>query len=254
VHCGYNGFSYRGWQRQPRVITVQEVIEKTFLSVLKTPVNCIGCGRTDAMVHAIQYFFHFDYFEELPADLTFKLNKTLPDDVAIFEIIPVKSYPHAQFGATMRTYSYFIHTYKDPFLSTRSSYYPLPNRSIDKMQQAAALLLKYDNYTAFCRSPLKVKSSICNITVAQLLVNPSGNKLLFQISSKRFLQGMVRLIVIRLIDIGIGKLSIDEFESYLMGVNKPQKNNAAYPQGLYLSKVVYPFLDIQQRTDFGAVF
>lgn len=254
VHCGYNGFNYKGWQRQPIVTTIQEVFEQTFLAVLKTPISCIGCGRTDAMVHAAQYFFHFDYFEELPDNLTFKLNKTLPDDIAIFEIIPVEGYPHAQLKATMRTYKYFIHNYKDPFLSTRSSYYPLHNLNIHKMQQAAALLLKYDDYIAFCRSPLKVENSICKITVAQLLVTPNGEKLQFKISSKRFLQGMVRIIVKRLLDIGTGDLGINEFESYLKGTKKPQNSKSAYPQGLYLSKVVYPFLDIPQRTNFGAPF
>ncbi|MDY0200573.1 MAG: tRNA pseudouridine synthase A [Bacteroidales bacterium] len=254
VHCGYNGYNYRGWQRQPKVITIQEVFEQSFLAVFKTPINCIGCGRTDAMVHAAQYFFHFDYYEELPTDLMFKLNKVLPVDIAIFEIIPVDGYPSAQLSATLRTYKYFIHTYKDPFLSAQSSYYPLPNLNIDKMQQAAALLLKYDDYTAFCRSPLKVENSICKITVAQLLVNPKGDKLQFQISSKHFLRSMVRLIVKRLIDIGTGELSMDEFESYLAETTKPLKDKPAYPQGLYLSKIVYPFLDIPQRPDFNAVF
>ncbi len=254
VHCGYNGFNYRGWQRQPKVTTIQEVFEKTFLNVLKTPIFCIGCGRTDAMVHAAQYFFHFDYFEELPTDFMFRLNKVLPTDIAIFEIIPVNGYPNAQLSATMRTYNYFIHTYKDPFLSMHSSLYLLPNLNIDKMQRAAALLLKHNDYTAFCRSPLKVENSICIITKAQLLVSSNGEKLQFQISSRRFLQGMVRLIVQRLIDIGKGELSIDEFESYLIGVNKPPKDKPAYPQGLYLSKIVYPFLDIPQRPEFGAVF
>lgn len=205
------------------------------------------------MVHASQYFFHFDFYESLPQNLVFKLNKVLPNDISIFEIIPVEGFPHAQYSATMRTYNYLIHTYKNPFICNLSSLYIFEKIDVDRMQKAVALLTKYHDYSNFCRSPLQNESNICTITNAQLFVSSNVEKLRFQISSKRFLQGMVRLIVQRLIDIGTGELSIDEYESYLACKNTPKKLKAAYPQGLYLSKIEYPFLNIPQQPNFGSI-
>jgi tRNA pseudouridine38-40 synthase len=243
VHTGYNGTNYKGWQRQPGVTTVQEVLENAFQSVLEQSIACIGCGRTDAGVHASQYFFHFDCMEPLPEDFIFVINKVLPDDIAIFDIIAVDGYPHAQYSATQRTYEYLIHTQKDPFIAPLSALYLLPHLNFGAMCMATSMLLAYDNYSAFCRSPLKNKSNTCTIESAQLFTNDRNDKLRFQIKSKRFLQGMVRLIVQRLIDVGTGEISIMEFEAYLAGTVTPKKVRAAYPQGLYLSKVIYPFLN-----------
>ena len=122
-HCAYKGGSYHGWQRQPDVLGVQQVLEETLSKVLKRRIICLGCGRTDAGVHASQYFFHIDVTESLPADLVFILNKMLPDDISIFDIIAVPSTHHAQFGATARTYDYLIHQTKDPFLQEISAQY-----------------------------------------------------------------------------------------------------------------------------------
>nr|HPH46379.1 tRNA pseudouridine synthase A [Chryseolinea sp.] len=134
-HIGYHGHFYRGWQRQPNVRNVQHVIETTLTNILKTPTSAMGCGRTDAQVHASQFFFHTDVQNAWDYDLMFRVNKALPDDIAVFEIIPVEENQHARFDATLRTYDYFIHTYKDPFLTTLSSFYLLKNLNIDKMKE-----------------------------------------------------------------------------------------------------------------------
>jgi tRNA pseudouridine38-40 synthase len=246
VHTGYCGTNYKGWQRQPGVTTVQEVLENAFRTVLEQSIACIGCGRTDAGVHASQYFFHFDCIEPLPQNLVFVINKVLPNDIAIFDIIAVEGYPHAQYSATQRTYDYFIHTQKDPFLSPLSALYFLPQLNFEAMSKATSLLLAYENFSAFSRSPLKNKSNLCTIESALLFTNERNDRLRFQIKSKRFLQGMVRLIVQRLIDVGTGEISIMEFETYLAGTVLPKKVQAAYPQGLYLSKVIYPFLNLSE--------
>ncbi len=250
VHCAYNGFNYKGWQRQPGVATVQEVFEQALATVLGKPITCIGCGRTDAMVHAAQYFFHFDWYNPLPENLVFVLNKVLPDDVAIFEVTPTENYPHAQFAVSMRTYSYFLHNLKDPYLAQLSSLYPFENWNFESMKSAVVLLKQHNNFTNFCRSPQKLGSCCCNITHAQLQISSNRNMLRFQISSKRFLQGMVRLIVQRLIDVGSGELALSHFEAYLEGTATPQKQRAAYPQGLHLTGVEYPFLKVPTIPNF----
>lgn len=250
VHIGYHGTNYSGWQIHPGVLNVQEVLQNALSKILKTPITIFGCGRTDAQVHASQFFFHMDVEKEWKFDLIFRLNKLLPDDIAAFEIIPIEGVPHARFDAIERTYNYFIHNYKDPFLSKFSSFYAYKNLDIDKMKAAVALLPLYHDYRGFCKSPDRNDHTICNITSANLYVSLTGDKIRFQISANRFLSKMVRIIVGRLLEIGKGKLSVDEFEYYLINKVTPSIITPAYPQGLYLSKVTYPYLDIPPRTDF----
>jgi len=250
IHIGYHGTHYSGWQRHPGVLNVQEVLETALSRLLKVPVTIIGCGRTDAQVHASQFFFHMDVEKEWKFDLFFRLNKILPADIAVFDIIPMQGLPHARFDAIQRSYDYFIHTYKDPFLNGFSAYYPEKSLDIEEMQAAIALLTRYDDYKAFCKSPDRNEHTICKVSSAGLLVYENGDKLHFQISANRFLGKMVRIIMGRLLDIGRGKLSVEQFEYYLANKETPPIITPAYPQGLYLSKVTYPYLDLQPHTTF----
>jgi len=255
-HIGYNGFYYRGWQRQakgPSGPNIQEIIEAAMTKVLKEPISIMGCGRTDAMVHASQFFFHTDIQKEWDYDLVFRLNKTLPDDIAVFEIMPMQEQHHARFDATARTYDYFLHTYKDPFLSISSSLYLEKNLNLSEMKRAVALLTQYNDYRAFCKTPDVYRTTICNVTSSQLFADANGDRLRFQISANRFLGRMIRITMGKLLEIGKGELSVDEFESYLITKQTPRLIEPAHPQGLYLSKVTYPYLDIPQRSDFSAI-
>jgi len=254
LHIGYNGYNYRGWQRQHRVLSIQEVLETNLSKLLKTKITCLGCGRTDAQVHANQYFFHMDVEKEWSFDLKFRLNKMLAEDIALFDIIPVDGYPHAQFSVLTRTYDYFIHTYKDPFLYYLSAYYPLEKIDLKKMSAATKLLVGINDFSSFCKSPDKNPSNFCEISSAKLFSNKTGDKIRFQITSNRFLKAMVRIIVNKLVEVGTGEITIEEFESFLKLKATPKTIIPAYPQGLYLSKVTYPFLDIPSRNEFSASF
>ena len=251
---GFNGYNYRGWQRQPIALNVQQVVETSLSQILKEPVSIMGCGRTDAQVNASQFFFHVDVVKQWDYDLMFRINKTLPDDIVIFEIIPVKDNQHARFDATQRTYDYFVHTYKDPFLSSVSALYLEKNLNLSKMKEAVALLVKYHDYRALCKTPDEYRTTICNVTSATLFTDTSGDKFRFQISADRFLGKMIRIIMGKLFLIGRGELSVAEFESYLITKKTPDTFEPAYPQGLYLSKVTYPYLDIPPRTEFSSIF
>jgi tRNA pseudouridine38-40 synthase len=243
-HIAYNGFRYHGWQRQAKHLSIQEVVEDSLSKILKKPTVAIGCGRTDAGVHASQYFFHARVKENWDYDFVFRMNKVLPSDIALFDSIPVEKNAHAQLDAIGRTYNYFIHTYKDPFLSQSSSFYLEKNLNLSSMQKAAALLTQYNDYRSFCKSPNQYKHTRCNITSVQLFSNSNAGKLRIQITANRFLQGMVRAIVAQLLQVGKNSLSIDEFENLLR--TKPALHNLAfaYPQGLYLSNITYPYLNI----------
>lgn len=254
-HVGFKGTQYRGWQRQKGVVTVQSVFEESLEKIFKTRIACNGCGRTDAKVNAIQYFFHIDLRTEREIDLLFIINKTLPDDIAVFDILPMEGFPHAQYDAFERTYDYFIHLSKNPFLSELSSLYLNVKLNIEEMNKAVKLLTKYNDYKAFCKTPFEHANTISNITSAKLFVNANNNRIRLQLTSDKFLKAMVRIIVGKLIDIGTGKLSVHEFEEDLINKQIQKYILPAYPQGLYLSKVTYPFLDIVPNTDwFGNLY
>lgn len=252
-HIGYHGTNYSGWQRHPDGLSVQEVLETVLSKVLKMPITINGCGRTDAQVHASQYFFHIEVENELDDSLFFRLNKILPDDIAIFDIIQMQGLCHARFDAVMRSYDYFIHAYKDPFLGNYSSLYLERDLDLDKMNAAVKLLPLYNDYRGFCKSPDRNEHTICNVMSAGLFADANGDRLRFRITANRFLSKMVRIIVGRLLDIGKGAMSVDEFEHYLISKETPQIILPAYPQGLYLSKVTYPYLDLPPRTSFSAI-
>lgn len=249
-HIAYHGTNYSGWQKHPGVLNVQEVLETALGKLLKSLVNINGCGRTDAQVHASQFFFHADIEKDLDDEFFFRLNKILPDDIAVFDIIPMQGLCHARFDAVQRSYDYFMHTYKDPFLNSFSSLYLEPKLDLDKMKKAVALLPLYDDYRGFCKTPDKNDHTICKVSSAGLFADSSGDKIRFRISANRFLSKMVRIIIGRLLDIGEGRMSVDEFEHYLINKETPKIIIPAYPQGLYLSKVTYPYLNIQPATTF----
>lgn len=248
-HIGYNGFNYRGWQKMPKINSVQVIIETLLSQVLKTNVSIVGCGRTDAQVHASQFFFHADIETTWAYDLVFRLNKNLPNDIAIFDIIPMDGLPHARLDAIGRTYNYFIHTYKDPFLSTISSLYMGKQLNLEEMKKAVMLLPEHNDYRAFCKTATLQRTTRCKVTAATLYVNERGDNIRFEISASRFLRGMIRIIMQKLLLVGCGKMSLDEFENDLNSKEPPEIVRCAYPQGLYLSQVKYPFLEIPSRSE-----
>lgn len=252
-HIAYNGHTYNGWQRQPKAHSVQEVIEGKLSEVFKTPIAINGCGRTDSGVHASQYFFHADIEKDWDYDLKFRLNKLLPNNIAIFDIIPMDGKQHARFDAVQRKYDYFIHTYKDPFLSQQSTHYDFRNLNFDEMKKAIALLPKYKDYRAFCTAPDKNEHTICNVMEAALFTANDGDLIRFHIASNRFLGKMIRIITGSLLKIGNGQMSVDEFENRLITKEPPSTMDIAHPTGLYLSKVTYPYLNLPLRTEFSGL-
>jgi tRNA pseudouridine38-40 synthase len=249
-HIAYNGSNYSGWQKLPKINSVQSILETLISRVVKSATTIVGCGRTDSHVHASQYFFHVDLDETIIPELMFRMNKNLPGDIGVFDIIPMQGLPHARLDATERKYDYFIHRYKDPFLTNCSALYQEPNLDLLKMKEAVALLTRYNDYRGFYRTASKVRTTKCSVKQATLAIDHTGDRLKFTISANRFLRGMVRVIVHKLLEVGRGKITVEQFENYLRGTETPKDIKPAYPQGLYLSKVTYPFLDLPPRSKF----
>lgn len=248
-HIAYLGTAYSGWQRHPNTTTVQQVLEVKLSQVLKVPVGINGCGRTDAGVHASQFFFHADLEIADIQEVLFRVNKALPNDIAIFDILAMEGLQHARFDAISRTYDYHIHTYKNPYLSNTSSFYRLKNVNLKQIEKALQLLLNYEDYRAFCTTPAKYVHTICKISLVKLEVDASENHIKLQITANRFLSKMIRIIVGKLLKIGTGEMSLDEFEHHLISKETPLMLDLAYPQGLHLSKVKYPFLDLPNKSE-----
>ncbi len=238
-HIAYNGTNYRGWQKLPGIKSIQEEIESTLGKILHRRVEINGCGRTDAGVHASQYFFHTDLEENWEFDLKFRANMALPEDISLLDIIPVHDKAHARFDAYSRSYDYFIHGTKDPFLNPASSYYPLEGLDLELMARAVALLPNYDNFVAFCLTPEKHEHHICRVSDAKLYTNQSRDRLRFHLSSNRFLKGMIRILVRKLLEIGAGNLSLEDFEESLRSGLVLPETIKSHARGLYLSRVVY---------------
>ena len=246
LHIGYNGTEYSGWQWQPNVETVQGVLEAKLKAIFKADIKTIGCGRTDAGVHASQYILHIVVKQDFDFDLKFRLNKHLPNDISIYDVIEVKEKQHARFDANKRTYDYFIHLYNDPILNKYSSFYELENLDFEAMKTAAALLPIFTDFKMVCKQPDLYDHTNCNVTFAKLYVNENSQRLRFTITSNRFLRGMIRMLVFFLLKVGTKELSLADFKLIMSGELEFKNKMPAFAQGLYLSKIEYPYLKLEE--------
>ena len=238
VKLSYNGTNYHGWQIQPNAITVQEVLNKAFSLHLKTNIELVGCGRTDSGVHARNYFAHFDIeTENLETQkLIYKINKILPFDINIIDIFPTLIEMHARFSAKSRTYKYFIQTKKDPF-NSEFSWQLSNNLNIELMNNACELLIQFEDFASFSKSNTDNFTTICDIKYAHW--EKHNNLLIFEIKANRFLRNMVRAIVGTMIDIGKGKLSLQEFTYIIESKNRQNAGFSVPAKGLFLEEIEY---------------
>ena len=246
IHLAYNGANYCGWQTQPDLPTVQFTLEQALGTLLRQPIAIVGCGRTDTGVHASDFYAHFTI--EQPIDctqLTFKLNSFLPEDIAIYDIFPVKDNAHARFDATARTYQYHVSDRRLPFcqgLYCRIYFQP----DLDLMNQGAEILMQYDDFTSFAKLHTQVKTNICHLTHA--LWEREGDQLVFTIRSNRFLRNMVRSVTGTLLDVGRGKLTLDGLREIIERKDRCAAGVSMPPQGLFLTKVEYPMEELRIET------
>ena len=239
ITLSYDGTRYHGWQVQPNGPSVQEKLQWALSTILRQDIQVTGAGRTDAGVHARMMVAHFDVetmVYELQ-DLTYKLNRLLPQDIAIQMMEPVSDEIHARFSATSRTYHYYIHTVKDPFLRAYSCelHYPL---DFQLMNEAAAILMTYEDFGAFCKAHADVKTTLCHITAAQWH-QTSPSSWYFEITANRFLRNMVRAVVGTLIDVGRGRLSLDDFRKVIEGKRRTEAGESMPANALFLEEVKY---------------
>ena len=199
-----------------------------------------GCGRTDAGVHATNYFAHFITEKEITVDLVYKLNRMLPNDIVIKYLLPVTEKANAQLDAISRTYDYHIHLTKNPFLVGKSACYDTLELDLAKMEKATTLFSNYTNFYHFCLQPDLHNHTNCQLSVSNMFMDVKNNRIRFQFKADRFLRGMIRITVGRILDVGRGQVSLAELEQSLQLKQPNRYMSQAYPQGLYLTDVEYP--------------
>ena len=239
IELRYNGSKFYGWQRQPKQISIQEVIEDSLTKLnSNSPVKIVGCGRTDTGVHANHYVFHVDLPSIDDTDsFVLKLNRMLPDSVVITSITPVKAEAHARFDATERTYRYFIHLVKDPFKQGQSLEVK-QKLDVENMNRAARYLIGKHDFTSFSKIHSDVKTNICTVKNAEWVFE-SKEIMYFEITSNRFLRNMVRAIVGTLMDVGLNKIHPEAIRSILESKDRQAASSSSPAQGLFLWKVKY---------------
>ena len=251
MRLAFNGTPFFGWQIQPKDISVQEVIENALTLLLQRPseedgqrerIAITGCGRTDTGVHARDFMAHFDFPEELCEEkrlqLVNKLNSFLPKEIVIYSIEPVADDTHARFDAIDRTYRYYVNIRKDAFN------FPYAHRvfeklDVDKMNEAASMLLKNEDFTSFSKVHTQVNNMRCHVTHARW--EQCDGQLVFTITANRFIRNMVRPIVGTLLLVAKGKISVQDFQDIIEQKDRCKAGDSAPAHALFLEKVRYEY-------------
>ena len=263
IELSFNGTNYHGWQVQKNAISVQEILNKSLSTILRESIETTGCGRTDTGVHAKEFFAHFDAVQLIahspsfmaeggvlvsgatmnhePSTMNFhhllrSINAILPKDIAVKRLFPVPPNANARFDATLRTYEYYIHFDKDPF-KTGYSWELRDKPDTGRMNEAAAIMMEYTDFSCFSKSNTQVKTNICKIKKAIWEVKDDG--LIFHISADRFLRNMVRAIVGTLLMVGKKEILPEQVRTIIESKNRSNAGMSVPACGLYLTEVEY---------------
>lgn len=238
ITFSYDGTAYHGWQIQPHSLSVQEELQKAMSILLRKPMDVVGAGRTDTGVHARKMVAHFDYDEEVDCpQLVYKLNKLLPRDIAVQQVEPVAEDMHARFSAKSRTYHYFVHMGKNPFLRSYS-WQVYGNIDFELMNQAASVLMEYKDFTSFSKVNTDTKTNDCTITEAHW-DRVGEDQWCFTITANRFLRNMVRAIVGTLMEVGRGRMTIEQLRRVIDAKDRCCAGDSVPGNALFLVQVMY---------------
>ena len=242
IVLSYLGRGFSGWQKQPHSHSVQEAIEQALTILLKSPIEITGCGRTDTGVHASHYVAHFDSEGELPPNVLSGVNSLLPANIAIQHIVPMHVDAHARFDATERSYIYHLHTQKDPFLQRTSWHFthkiPL---QLEVLNETASIFLQYDAFFPFCKTNSGIDHYRCKMLECKWIQGAKPYQYEFHVSANRFLRGMIRLMVGACVQVSLGKITNQDVITALEQQTHLHKSLSVPPDGLFLSKIKYPY-------------
>jgi tRNA pseudouridine38-40 synthase len=237
IELSYNGKNYHGWQIQPDAISVQQKVNYALSTMLQYEISVVGAGRTDTGVHASQMFAHFDVDQKLDENVVFKLNSILPEDIVVRKVFSVDQEMHARFNALSRSYVYKICLGRDPFLLDFAWQIHSQKFDLNRMNEAAKLLLEYQDFESFSKVKTDVYTFNCDITKAVWI--EKENELTFHISANRFLRNMVRAIVGTLLEVGSGKKTVEDFRKIIESKSRSKAGLSVPAKGLFLTAIKY---------------
>ena len=241
IEVKYKGTAYGGFQIQENVNTVQAEVEKALSVFFRMPFELTGSSRTDAGVHALQNYFHFDTEVDFASgrlqSAVYHINAILPEDIVLLSIISVKDDFHCRFNALSREYHYHIYRQKDPFMQDRGYFFPY-KLDIELLDKCAAELMQHTHFESFAKKNSQVKTFACTIYRSEWV--EVGDSLIYKVEANRFLRGMVRGLVGTMLRAGAGKLNIDDFTAIITGREQSKADFSVPPQGLFLMHVRYP--------------
>jgi tRNA pseudouridine38-40 synthase len=239
IELAYKGTHFHGWQIQPNAVSVQECLEKALSVITRHSIAVTGAGRTDTGVHASYFAAHFDStLTNLDhPDFVYKLNSFLNKDITVFSISKVHSEAHARFDAVSRTYQYNLNLRKDPF-SKETSWHFFKQPDLDKMNEASRILFEYTDFTSFSKLHTEVKTNNCKIYFAEW--TQSGSEIVFTVRADRFLRNMVRALVGTILEVGTGKIDLQQFRTIIELKDRGEAGLSVPAHGLFLTDIEYP--------------
>lgn len=240
LELSYKGARYSGFQVQENASTVQSEVERALEIFFRKKIELTGSSRTDAGVHALQNYFHFDFEGEFPMASLYNINAILPADIVLKSVRPVEREgdpAHARFHAVSREYKYYIYQEKNPFLDDRAYFFPY-TLDVDLLEQAAVAVMQHNDFTSFSKRNTQVKTFRCQIMVSEWV--REGGSLVYHVKANRFLRGMVRGLVGTMLQVGRGKISVDEFNEIIERMDCTLADFAVPAHGLFLVAVGYP--------------
>jgi tRNA pseudouridine38-40 synthase len=236
LELSYKGTRYSGFQVQHNAVTIQSEVEKALNIYFKKKINLTGSSRTDAGVHALQNYFHFDFENAVPEKFLYNINAILPPDIVIKNIVKVPAAAHCRFDAVSREYRYYIYRDKNPFLEDRAYFYPYP-LNLDRLNGTAEAIMRFTDFTSFSKRKTQVKTFRC--TIFKSLWQAENNCLVYTIEANRFLRGMVRGLAGTMLLAGREKISIDAFVNIIESKDSSKADFSTPPHGLFLCSVNY---------------
>ncbi len=240
LKLAYRGTAYHGWQVQENAHTVQAEMNEKISTLCGEKVNVVGCGRTDAGVHAREFYLHFDLTNALPftvEDFVLRLNRFLPEDIAVYGVWKVPPETHVRFDAISRTYRYYISRQKDPFVQDTALTFT-GRLDMEAMQQAVKYLEDYDDFTSFSKLHTQTVTNICHIS--EVFLKPDNEMLVFTITANRFLRNMVRALVGTLLEMGRGRMTPEDIKKIIEAKDRQVAGYSVSAKGLFLEKIRYP--------------
>ena len=245
IEISYKGTAYSGFQVQQNSNTIQAEVEKALTILFKQPFSLTGSSRTDAGVHALQNYFHFDVEHTIEDDepgkqlhqSVYHLNAILPADIVVKRIFRVADEMHSRFDALSREYQYFIYKTKDPFLEDRAYYFPY-TINIQKLNECAGILLNETDFTSFSKRNTQVHNFNCQIKTSEW--KEDKNLLIYTVRSNRFLRGMVKALVGTMLRVGSEKITVEDFKKIIASRDCRKADFSVPSHGLFLVNVSFP--------------